>query len=124
MQMMKNLSGYLKKSEVNNTRKIVQLVIHYIEDHYNEPITLSDAANVVYLNPTYLCKLFKSGTGLTFTKYIMHHRIAKAIEFMADPKLKIYEIAELAGYSDVQYFTKIFKAVKGMSPTQYRDKIV
>ena len=124
LRVLNLLSAHLQKSAQDNKRKVIQLVIEYIEQHYSEQVSLTDLAGVVYLNPTYLCKIFKLETGLTFTKYIMNYRIKKAIELMADMKLKIYEIAEMVGYGDVQYFTKIFKAIKGMSPTRYRDKIV
>ena len=53
----------------------------------------------------------------------MKFRINKSIELLHDPRLKIYEIAEMVGYSDVQYFTKIFKSVAGVVPTYYRDKV-
>lgn len=124
VEMMQMLSCHLKKASMDNKRQVIKMVIEYIEQNYKEPITLNDAANEVYLNPTYLCRIFKLETGITFTKFIMNYRIKKAIELMEDPKLKVYEVAEMVGYSDVQYFTKIFKTTKGMSPTQYRDKII
>lgn len=124
LAMLGMLSGHIRRSASDNKRKVIQLVIEYIEQHYREPIVLTDVAGEVFLNPTYLCKIFKLETGQTFSKYIMNYRIKKAIEFMQDPTLKIYEIANMVGYNDVQYFTKIFKTLKGMSPTQYRDKII
>ena len=84
---------------------------------------MNDVARKLYLNATYFCKMFKDETGESFTKYLMRLRIRKAIEFMSDPTLKIYEIAEKVGYNDVQYFTKIFKAFHGVAPMQYREKI-
>ena len=53
----------------------------------------------------------------------MKLRVDKATQLMSDPTLKIYEIANLVGYEDVQYFTKMFKSISGVTPVQYREKI-
>jgi len=113
----------LQNSVSNKKRKVIEKALEYIENHYNEPITMNDVARKLYLNATYFCKMFKDEMGESFTKYLMRLRIQKAIEFMNDPTLKIYEIAEKVGYSDVQYFTKIFKNFHGVTPMQYREKI-
>jgi len=120
--MVETLLDSLEKSRQGNKRKIVQKAIDYIQEHYREPLSLSGVADIVYLNPSYFCKIFKNETGTTFTKHIVNYRIDKAIALMEDPTLKIYEIADMVGYADVQYFTKLFKAAKGISPAQYREK--
>lgn len=122
-QRIETMIDYLEKSRKGNKRKIVQMALDFINEHFNEQITLANISEVVLLNPSYFCKIFKSETGDSFTKYLMNYRIDKAVELMGDPTLKIYEIAEQVGYNDVQYFTKIFKSIKGVTPTQYRDKV-
>lgn len=122
-EKIETLINYLEKSRHGSKRKIVQMAIEFINEHYNEQITLTNIAEIVLLNPSYFCKIFKSEMGVSFTKYLMNYRMDKAVELMGDPTLKIYEIAEQVGYNDVQYFTKIFKSSKGVVPTQYRDKV-
>ena len=120
---VKEITGCIEAARCGNKRRIVEMALAFIEAHYSEPISLSDVAEAVYLNPSYFCKIFKNETGESFTKSLMKFRINKAIELLHDPRLKIYEIAEMVGYSDVQYFTKIFKSVAGVVPTYYRDKV-
>lgn len=120
---VKEITGCIEAARCGNKRRIVEMALTFIEDHYSEPISLSDVAEAVYLNPSYFCKIFKNETGESFTKSLMKFRINKAIALLQDPRLKIYEIAEMVGYSDVQYFTKIFKSVAGVVPTYYRDKV-
>ena len=113
----------INKSGTNKKRKIVEKALEYINYQYKEPISLNDIADKLYLNASYFCKIFREETGESFTKFLMKLRVDKAIELMNDPTLKIYEIANLVGYEDVQYFTRIFKTISGVSPVQYREKI-
>lgn len=114
---------YLEKSQSSKKRKIVNKAVEYIENHYEEPMALNDVAEKMFLNASYFCKIFKDEIGESFTRYLMKLRVQKAIKLMNDPTLKIYEIAQKVGYDDVQYFTKIFKSLQGISPMQYREKI-
>lgn len=121
--IIEKIIDYLEKSRNGKKRKIVDKAIGYIENNYNQPITLNDIADKMFLNASYFCKVFKDTTGESFTKYLMKLRAQKAIQLMNDPTLKIYEIAQKVGYDDVQYFIKVFKSIKGVSPTQYREKV-
>jgi len=114
---------YLDKNQNRKKRKVIEKVVEYIGEHYNEPINLNMIAEKFYLNASYLSKIFKEEMNITFSKYMMEYRIEKAIELMKDPTKKIYEIASIVGYDDVQYFTKIFKTIKGVTPMMYREKI-
>jgi two-component system, response regulator YesN len=104
-------------------RKIIEKALEYINNHYTEQITLNNVSDVLFMNASYFCKIFREEMGEPFTKYFINLRIQKAKELMTDPTLKIYEIAGMVGYTDVQYFTKIFKSIQGVTPMQYREKI-
>ena len=93
----------------------IELAIEYISQHYAEPISLETVAQVVGLNKSYLSRLFKIRTGDTLVNYINQCRIRKAAEL-----LKSYEIAEMVGYNNVEYFNQVFKKVMGVSPREYR----
>lgn len=97
-------------------------VIAYIHAHYAEDITLSDAADGVYLNAAYLSRLFKKETGRTFSDYLTEVRIDAATRLIESSNLFIYEIAQQSGYRNLKYFYKVFKKVKGYSPNEQRRK--
>lgn len=101
---------------------VVKHVIDYISENYaNRELTIQVLANVVYLTPTYLSNLFKEKTGMTIGQYLTETRLKKAEELLFDPKLKLYQIAEMVGYEDANYFAKQFKKRTGMIPSEYRE---
>ncbi len=101
---------------------LIHKVKSYISLHYSENISLDDAAAYVYVNPSYLSRLFKQYTGENFRDYIIKFRINKAIELINTKKYKIYEISEMCGYSNPKYFTQQFKQITGLSPRQYLSR--
>jgi two-component system response regulator YesN len=74
------------------------------------------------LKSAYLSNLFCLEMGETFTRYLMKVRVQKAKQILKDPLLKVYEVGEQVGYSDIKYFTKIFKEMEGMTPAEYRER--
>ena len=110
--------------EKSKKRLQIEAAINYIHSHYAERITLDDLAELCDLSTTYFCKLFKSETGESFADYLTWVRMEKAIELLRDPKMKIYEISQEVGYSDVQYFNKVFRDTTGVSPSFYRNHLL
>lgn len=92
----------------------------YIDEHYAEPISLSDLADQLCLSPGYLGPIFKAATGLGFRAYLRSVRVARAKELMQDPKLNLTEIAQNVGYEDVNYFSQAFLEETGLRPSTYR----
>lgn len=112
-------------AEVNNktaqsSYPAIHKAIKYIKESYNEKITLKEVAEQVYLNPSYLSVLFKQETGQNFIDYLTNYRLAKARELLKRLDLKIYQVADLVGYTNAKYFTEIFKKNTGLTPNQYR----
>lgn len=103
--------------------KAIRVVKNWISVHYDSDLDMSALAELVYLNPNYLSRLFKLETGESLTGYLIHTRMQKAKELLVDQmELKIYEIAEQIGYNDSTYFTKLFKKMTGYTPLEYRNK--
>lgn len=100
---------------------IVGLAVDYITEHYCEGITLRRVAENCHVNTSYLGQIFRKETGSAFTDYVNALRIQEARRLLADPTLKVYEIAERVGFTDYHYFLKIFKKVTGKSPTDVRN---
>ena len=93
----------------------------YIQTHYQNKLTLDEIASKTYLSKTYLCSIFKKETGETITNYINKVRIEKSKLLFSDEKLSIVQIANMCGFEDQSYFTKIFKSYVGMTPKKYRE---
>jgi two-component system, response regulator YesN len=102
-------------------KKLVEIVKEYIIKHYNEDITLNRIAEVVYVNSSYICDLFKTQTGENFVDYLTKIRIEKAKVLLRNVKIKTYEVGQMVGYEDATYFSKVFKKVVGVSPSEYRN---
>lgn len=120
--LFQNITLSVEQLSQNASKQLVRNSVAYIHEHFGENLTLGDLAAHLYVSPTYLSKLFSAEMGQPFSKYLQEYRISKAIEYMHNPQYKLYNIASICGFSDVAYFSKIFKSVTGMSPNQYRNK--
>ena len=69
----------------------------------------------------YLNSKFKSFTGYTFNDYLNRYRMQKAVDLLKENKYKVYEIADLVGFSDYKYFIKVFKKYVGCSPAKFME---
>ena len=94
----------------------------YIAERYNKDISLDDVSREVDISPYYFSKLFKEETGENFIEYLTSLRINKAKQLIAGTDLSMKEICTEVGYSDPNYFSRIFKKNVGVTPTEYKDK--
>ena len=92
----------------------------YIRAHYEEPLSLDLLAEKVYLTPHYLSSIFIQEKGIGINKYIKNLRMEKARELLTGTNMKISEICERVGYSNLSYFCRTFRNEFGMTPEQYR----
>ncbi|WP_426452742.1 response regulator [Paenibacillus sp. S-38] len=100
----------------------VVAVLAYIREHYAEPITLSGAAERVYLNPSYLSTLFKTRTGVSFIEYLTNLRVEEAKKRLLYSPEKIASIAEASGFSNIRHFNRVFKSATGHTPLEFRKE--
>lgn len=114
---------FIKSLKETTTGRVVENAKRYIEGHYSEDITLNKMSDILYVHPTYLCKLFKEKTGENFIDYLIRVRVEKAKQLLSDLSLKIYEISEMVGYESSKYFSKVFKEFVGVTPKEYRDSL-
>jgi two-component system response regulator YesN len=105
-------------------KQLIDKAIAFISTHYTGELTLQQLADHVHMSKNYFCLQFKHHTGHNFIDYIIRLRIGKAKELIAEPGLKIYEVAEKAGFNDVKYFSKLFKKTMGLSPIDYRERLI
>lgn len=102
----------------------IKEILNYIEKNINKNITLEDAAAFVNLSPHYLSKIFKKETKVNFITYLTNRRIDIAKEMLEDESIPISNIAIDLSYSKSNYFSKVFKKKVGLTPSEYREKIL
>ncbi len=95
----------------------------YIEENYTEDICLDDVAKHAHVSMFYLCKLFKSTTGINFSEYLCRKRIEVAKERLQDLHARISEVAYQVGFQSLTHFNRVFKRIVGHSPTIYRNSL-
>lgn len=95
----------------------------YIRTHLQDDISLTDVARAACTSTFYICKLFKRHAGVNFTEYVSRLRIEKAGEMLANPNLRISEIAYEVGFQSLTHFNRVFRKVTGESPTDFRGKL-
>ena len=93
----------------------------YIAQHYMEDLAVKDIAGHLGYSEAYFCKLFKQSFGHSFVSYLTDYRMQKAEELMRTSRLSIKEIGKSVGYPDPNYFTKVFRRVRGVSPSEFRE---
>lgn len=105
-------------------RHDMNLVIHFMEEHYAEPITLSGMANIFDVHPSVLSRNFKRVTGTAPMLYLNRIRIAHSKQIMeSEPDLLLEEVCQQVGYRSLIYFSRIFKKLNGITPSQYKKSI-
>jgi AraC-like DNA-binding protein len=100
----------------------VKKMLDYIEQHYAENVRLSGISEEVLLCESECCRLFKRYMNMTIIEYLNNYRIDRSIESLADTDLSVTEIALMSGFSDPNYYSKMFSARKGVSPRKYRKR--
>ncbi|MCM1064329.1 MAG: response regulator [Eubacterium sp.] len=98
---------------------IVTNVKKYINAHLKERLSLNEVAAVFGISPNYLSQLFGRYNDVGFSEYINTCKIAESKRLLAEGNLKVYEVAEMLGFESAFYFSKVFKKVEGVSPTEY-----
>ncbi len=102
---------------------IVDQVCKFVLDNIDEQISLKVVSDSLFMNKSYVSEVFKQKTGISFIEYLTTVKMERARKLMADGRLKTYEIAELLGFKDIEYFSKLFKKNTGLTPTEYRQNI-
>jgi AraC-like DNA-binding protein len=100
----------------NRQQHLLLPVIQYVEEHYDQKITLHGLAAMANMSPPHLCRLFKSITGMPPIAYVNYLRINAAMALLQEHRLSIGEVALTVGFNDSNYFSRLFKKYKNISP--------
>lgn len=107
-----------QKKRADNTIYFLQ---EFIMNHLDEDLSLVRLAEQVYLNPSYLSRIYKQETGRNLTEFIDSTRLLKAKELLKNGNERISDIAQRVGYENATSFTRFFKKATGQSPQEYRE---
>lgn len=96
----------------------------YIEDNYRDPVSMDSLTEVFHFSDSYIGRVFRNTYGIPPMKYLASYRIEKAKELiLGNPDLNIKLIGEMVGYDDQRYFSRIFRNITGLTPSEYKNKI-
>lgn len=127
-ELQQHLSGELDVLfdylEARKGNSIIRQATHYIERNYrNRQLSLTEISEYVGVTIPHMCSVFKEGTGMTIKHFLSEYRIDRAKELLANKELKLFDIALQVGYGDGEYFSKIFKKITNLQPSEYRKRI-
>ncbi len=120
-ELEETLVPLIQKDTVSN--RYVQTALAYIEEHFSDPdFSIGKLADSMGVSNGHISRLFKSELDLGINNYLTRYRIRKAMDYLKDVQMKVYEVAELTGYQDIAYFSNTFKKLVGRSPSDYQTK--
>lgn len=102
---------------------IINKSIEYIRENYMNNITLNDVAEYVEVSKSYLSLLFRQETSINFSTFLTEYRIQHAKNLLTESNKRIYEVAEMVGFENPYYFSKVFKEITGMTCKDYKTKV-
>lgn len=111
-ELFRNRKKDYKNHIVTNVRK-------YINEHVREHLSLNEVAAMFGISPSYLSQLFSKYNETGFTEYVNTCKIRESKRLLTEENLKVYEVAEMLGFESAFYFSKVFKKVEGVAPTEY-----
>ena len=104
---------------------VINAVTQFVHLNYSRPLlSIKEISENVHMSTTYLCTVFKNGTGITINQYLTSYRMDRAKDLLSTSAFSITEITQKVGYADTNYFSKIFKKQIGLSPSEYREKML
>ncbi|MDR0951476.1 MAG: response regulator [Oscillospiraceae bacterium] len=112
------------EAPTGNPNILLQRTRNYIERHYMQPISLSEIADIMKVNPAYLSSIFESEQGESYSKYVLRLRMERAGLLLRTRRTeKINDVAAQVGYLSTKHFINVFKKYYGVTPSEFRSKI-
>jgi AraC-like DNA-binding protein len=122
--MLPFLASYIEANNLlpDSEMTIGQLTKGYIKENLDKKITLSDISWHLHCSTVTITEHFKREYGITVMEYVMHKRMRKAEQLLYNSELPIKDISEACGFPNMEYFSRSFKSVHGMSPRAWRQE--
>ncbi|ULT54865.1 helix-turn-helix domain-containing protein [Neobacillus drentensis] len=112
----------VRKLSLKNYSSAIRRSVEYIRINLNQDLSLDSISSALNLSSYELSRQFKKETGKNITEYINNRRINEAIYILENDHISITDVAFTVGFNDVNYFTKVFKKLKGVTPSEYRKQ--
>ncbi len=124
--LYKNTKKSLQKEHSNSPQALISLrqMVHYIQNHYGESLTLADIARVGHMSKTSCCTVFNRYMHTTPVDYLLTYRMSQGYQLLLESDLSITEISYTVGFHDSSYFTKYFRNYYGKTPREVRRKML
>lgn len=120
---IQTLMNRIKEKRSGKRKHPVEEAKAYLEKHLRREVSLDEIAAKLGLNPSYFSQLFKQTTGQTFIQYRIRSKMELAKRMLEQPGNRITDISYEVGYADHPHFTKTFKKITGLTPSEYRSKL-
>lgn len=114
-----SLTHWIEEKKYVEARPI-RIAKQYISNHYNQPLTLEIVSSEIGFNATYFSSIFKKETGMNFSDYLKKIRIDNAKNILLNTDQSVEDVSYAVGYSDIKYFSRLFKKLTGVTPTEFR----
>ena len=121
-EKMVNICRAIRDQKEDQSNSAVKKAMLYIQENYSKDISLDDVSGQVNISPYYFSKIFKEETGENFIEYLTRIRIDKAKELLVDENVSVKEAGIKSGYSNSNYFSRIFKKQMDMTPSEYKAR--
>ncbi|MEN6313907.1 MAG: response regulator [Clostridiaceae bacterium] len=109
-----------RTNSTNSIDHMIEVVKQFIHKNYSNKITSKELCDMAMTSPSYFSGMFKKKTGYALLEYVIMVRIQKAKELLAKSDYRVYEVATIVGYDDFRHFSKQFKKLVQMSPSQFK----
>lgn len=119
-QMVSDYCACVQEETLTAYSPLIRRVISQIRQETANQLSLRYLAEVCNVNASYLSNQFRTETGITLTEYINRHRVEKSLPLLLHSQLSIAQVSESVGFLDENYYARIFKKIKGVSPKVYR----
>jgi len=116
---VKHIVSYMSEERKKTSNQVVKDILNLLEEEIDQEITLHTVADRLYINSSYLSRLFKQEMGVVFSTYVLERKMERAKSLLQDG-LKVYDAARQVGYRDVSYFTKVFRKYWGVNPGEFK----
>lgn len=120
IQLLRNEDFSIRNSLNKKNHKEIQVVKNFMKVNYHKNITLDDLVELVHINKFYLIRIFKQEVGMSPIDYLIHVRIDEAQKMLRNTNIAIADIAHLVGFQSPSHFSKTFRELSNMTPSQYR----
>lgn len=122
IHVLRNPDYSIKEHSDQDLTQEIQKIQAFIRQHYADKVSLEDLAQLIQLNKFKLIRLFKQATGLSPIDYLIHVRIEEAKNLLLASSLSVADISESVGFHSPSHFSKAFKSLNHMTPSDYRKQ--